>query len=141
MPANSRWVNSGFKGLNLNFHENPYNVSRVFPCGKTDGWTDGQTVMTNLIVAFCNFTHASKNDYFHRIYYSYLRVSFRCSQYLSFEIGYTWTYKIYITCAICFDYVEDICLHLGTFHTTFPLDTFLCVQWICIPLIINRKSI
>jgi hypothetical protein len=117
--------------------------SEFFYAGRRmDGRTDGQTVMTNLIVPFfCDFTKASKNDYFLRIYYSYLHDSFRCSQYLSYEIGYTCTYKIYITYVICFDYVEDICLHLGTFHTSFPLDTFLCAQWICIPLIINRKSI
>jgi hypothetical protein len=105
-----------------------------------DGWTDGQTLMTKLIDAFCNCANAPKTVYFIRIYHSSLRISFRCSQYLSFETGYTRTYKIHITYGICFDYVGDICLHLGTFYTTLPLDTFLCAHWICIPLI-NRKSI
>ena len=73
------------KYSNSKFHENP-----LFPCVQSDGWTDGQRVMTNLIVAFCNFANASKiNDYFLRIYHSYLRISFRCSQYLFSEIGYT----------------------------------------------------
>ena len=94
-----------------------------------------------LIVAFCNFANASKNDYVFRIYHSYLRILFRCSPFFPFEIEYTWTYKIYITYAICFDYVGDMCLHSGSFHTALPLDTFLYAHWICIPFIINRKSI
>ena len=77
------------KYSNVKFHENPYNVSRDLPCGQTDGWTDGQTDMRNLIVAFSNFASASKNDYFLIVDHSYLRISFRCSQYLSFEMGYT----------------------------------------------------
>jgi len=32
--------------------------SRVVPCGQTDGWTNGQTDMTKLVVAFRNFQNA-----------------------------------------------------------------------------------
>jgi hypothetical protein len=71
------------KYSNVNFRENPSSVSRFF-CA--DRRKDGRTVMTNLIVAFFNFANASKNNYFLRIYHSYLRISFRCFQYLSFEI-------------------------------------------------------
>jgi hypothetical protein len=36
------------KSSNINIQENPSHGSRVVPCG----WTDGQTDMTKLIVAF-----------------------------------------------------------------------------------------
>jgi len=45
------------KCSNIEFHENPSSVRRVVPCG----WTDGQTDMTKLIVAFYNFENATKN--------------------------------------------------------------------------------
>jgi hypothetical protein len=38
------------------FYRNTSSGSRVVPCGRTDGQPD----MTNLIVAFCNFTYAPK---------------------------------------------------------------------------------
>ena len=46
------------KYANINFHENPSNDIRVFPCGLTDR---GQTDMKKLIVVFRNFANASKN--------------------------------------------------------------------------------
>jgi len=45
------------KYLNINFHENPSSGSRFVLCGQTDG----QTYMTNLIVAFLNFAKEPKN--------------------------------------------------------------------------------
>jgi hypothetical protein len=39
-------------------HENPSSGSRVVLRGRTDGWTDRQTDMTKLIVAFRNFANA-----------------------------------------------------------------------------------
>jgi hypothetical protein len=45
------------KYWNIEFHENPSSGIRVVPCGRTDGQTD----MTKLIVAFCNFSNAPKN--------------------------------------------------------------------------------
>ena len=45
------------------FHENPSSVSRVVPCGQKDGRTDGRKDMTNLTVAFRNFTNAPKIAY------------------------------------------------------------------------------
>jgi hypothetical protein len=47
------------KYSNIKFHENPFSGSRVVPCGRTDGKTD----MTKLIVTFCNFASAPKNQY------------------------------------------------------------------------------
>jgi hypothetical protein len=44
------------KSLNIKFHQNPSNGSRVVPCGETVGRTD----MTKLIVAFCNFENTPK---------------------------------------------------------------------------------
>jgi hypothetical protein len=41
------------KFSNIKLHESPSSASRVIPCGLTD--------MTNLIVAFRNFTKAPKN--------------------------------------------------------------------------------
>ena len=46
-----------WKNLNIKFHENPSNGSRVVPCRLTDGRTD----MRKLIVAFRNFANAPKN--------------------------------------------------------------------------------
>ena len=52
------------KCSNIKFDENPSSWSRVFPCGETrrltDGWTDRH--ITELIVAFCNFANAPKED-------------------------------------------------------------------------------
>ena len=45
----------------MKFHQNPSSGIRVVPCGHTDGWTDGKVDMTQLIVAFRNFTNAPKN--------------------------------------------------------------------------------
>jgi hypothetical protein len=48
------------KYSNGQFHQNPSSGSRVVPCGRTDG----RTYMTELIIAFCNFTnHPKNNDY------------------------------------------------------------------------------
>ena len=44
------------KYINIKFHENPSNESRVVPCG----WMDGHDMM-NLTVAFRNFANAPKN--------------------------------------------------------------------------------
>jgi hypothetical protein len=41
--------------LNIKFHQNPSSGSRVVSCRLTDERTDGQTDMTKLIVAFCNY--------------------------------------------------------------------------------------
>jgi hypothetical protein len=50
----------------LKFHGNPCRGIRVVPCVEThrltDGRTDWQTGMTELIVAFCNFANAPKED-------------------------------------------------------------------------------
>jgi len=51
------------KYLNIIFHENPSSGSRIFPCGQTDGRTDGGTDMAMLIVAFRNFAKATHSDY------------------------------------------------------------------------------
>ena len=50
------------KFQNIKFHENPFSGSQVVPCGGTDGRTDRQTDVTQLIVAFRNFANAHKND-------------------------------------------------------------------------------
>jgi hypothetical protein len=70
------------KYSNIKFHENPFNGSRVVPCGRTDRQTDRQkdgqtdrqkdgekdrqtdrqTDITNLIVAFHNFSKAPKSQ-------------------------------------------------------------------------------
>jgi len=50
------------KYSNIEFHENPLSGSRVVPCGQTDGRTHEQTDMMKLIVAFCNFAKALKNE-------------------------------------------------------------------------------
>jgi hypothetical protein len=39
---------------NIKFHENPFSGSRVVPCGQTD--------MTKLTVAFCNFANAPETN-------------------------------------------------------------------------------
>jgi len=49
------------KSSNIKFHENMSSGSRIFPCGRTDVRTDGQTDMTMLIAAFRNFAKAPKN--------------------------------------------------------------------------------
>jgi hypothetical protein len=51
------------KNLNTKFHETPSSVSRVIPCGQTEGRTDRRTDMTKPIVAFRNFANAPKNGY------------------------------------------------------------------------------
>ena len=45
------------KNSNTKFHGNPSSGSRVFPCRRTDGWTD----MTVQILAFLNFSNALKH--------------------------------------------------------------------------------
>jgi hypothetical protein len=45
------------KSLNVKFDENPSSGSRVFPRGRTDGWTN----MIMLIVVFRNFANESNN--------------------------------------------------------------------------------
>ena len=40
------------KSLNVNFHESSFCGSRICPCR----WMDGQTDMTKLTAAFCNWT-------------------------------------------------------------------------------------
>jgi len=44
------------KYLNIKFHDNTFNGSRVVPCGRTDGQTDKM----KLIVTFRNFAKATK---------------------------------------------------------------------------------
>jgi len=44
------------KSSNIKLNENPSRGSAVVPCAQKDGQTD----MTNLIVAFCNFANAPK---------------------------------------------------------------------------------
>jgi hypothetical protein len=46
------------KYSNIKFHGNPSSGSKVFSCGRMDGRADGQTDMTELIVAFRNFVNA-----------------------------------------------------------------------------------
>jgi hypothetical protein len=41
----------------IKFNENPFSRSRVVP----HGWTDGQTDMMKLIVAFCNCANMPEN--------------------------------------------------------------------------------
>jgi len=54
---------TGFqKYSHIKFHENPSSDSRVVPCGRTGGRTDGQTDITKLIVAFRNFAKSPKID-------------------------------------------------------------------------------
>jgi hypothetical protein len=48
----SRQISEKFSDIKS--HENPSNGSRVFPCGRTDKWTD----MMKLIVAFRDFENA-----------------------------------------------------------------------------------
>ena len=47
---------------NIKFHENPSNGSRFVPYGRIDRETDGQTDMTNVIVAFRNSANRPKNE-------------------------------------------------------------------------------
>jgi hypothetical protein len=49
------------KFSNIEFHENPSSGRRVVPCG----WTDTQTYMKKLILAFRNFASVPKNDLVH----------------------------------------------------------------------------
>jgi hypothetical protein len=44
------------ESLRIKFYQNPSSGRRVTVCGRTDA----QTEMTKLIVAFCNFTNATK---------------------------------------------------------------------------------
>jgi hypothetical protein len=46
------------KYSNVRGHENPCSGSRVAPRGHADGWMDGQTDMTKLIVVFRSFANA-----------------------------------------------------------------------------------
>jgi len=46
------------KILNIKFHENPSSVSRVVPCGQTDGQTD----MNNVTAACRKFANAPTNE-------------------------------------------------------------------------------
>jgi hypothetical protein len=55
---NSIFLTDFRKNLNIKFQQNPSSGSQVVPCG--DRQTDGQTDMTKLIVAFCNFANAPK---------------------------------------------------------------------------------
>jgi len=45
------------KYSNINLLKNPSSWSQILPWG----WTDGQTYMTKLIVAYRNFTKTSEN--------------------------------------------------------------------------------
>ena len=52
---------------NIKFHENPTVGTELFHVdrgmdGQPDGWTDRQTDMMKLIVAFRNFVNALKNE-------------------------------------------------------------------------------
>ena len=47
------------KYVNIEFHYNPFNRSRVVPCGQIDGRMD----MKKLIIAFRNFADAPKMAY------------------------------------------------------------------------------
>jgi hypothetical protein len=54
---NETWVFwTDFRNLRTKFHENPFSEGRAY------GWTDGQTCMTNLIVAFRSFVTCLKTD-------------------------------------------------------------------------------
>jgi len=59
-----RWIWIFYKDFrktsNIKFYENPSSGSPVLACGLTDG----QTGMTKLIVAFCNFANVPKNSTF-----------------------------------------------------------------------------
>jgi hypothetical protein len=46
------------KSSNIKFRENPSCGSRVVPCGQRDRRTNGQTDMTEVVVAFRNFANA-----------------------------------------------------------------------------------
>jgi hypothetical protein len=55
------------KCANIKFNENPSSERRVVPCWRKDwgenGHTERQTDMTNIIVAFRNFSNAPENDF------------------------------------------------------------------------------
>jgi len=44
----------------IKFHEDPFSRTRVVPCGRTESRTDGQSLQTALISAFCKFENAPK---------------------------------------------------------------------------------
>jgi len=46
------------KFSNVKFDENPYGRNRIIPCGEADGWTEKETHMKRLIVAFNSFGDA-----------------------------------------------------------------------------------
>jgi len=46
------------------FNENSSSGRRVVPCGRIDGWTDGQADMGKLIVAFRNLANSPKSSYY-----------------------------------------------------------------------------
>jgi hypothetical protein len=48
------------KYSNIKLRDNPFNGSRIVPCGRTDGQTD----MTKLTVVFRNSTNALNNRLF-----------------------------------------------------------------------------
>jgi hypothetical protein len=45
----------------IKFHENPSSGGHVVPNGQMDGWENGRTDMTKLMVFFHNFANAPKN--------------------------------------------------------------------------------
>ena len=46
---------------NIKFYQNPSSRRTVVSCRRTDGRTDGRTVMAKLIAAFRNYANAPKN--------------------------------------------------------------------------------
>ena len=55
--VNEQYIDSIMHGATIKVRENQSSGSQVVPCGLTDG----QTNMTKLVVAFCNFAKASNN--------------------------------------------------------------------------------
>ena len=63
---------------NIKLHKNMYGGSQVVPCGRTDGQTD----MTELIVAFCNLANKPENCNRWSCLYDYLNLLKRRCIYL-----------------------------------------------------------
>ena len=67
---------------NMKFKQNSFSEGRVVPCGRTNGRTDSQTDMTNLIVDLCTYANARKinsklNDLIVRDHFTYVVIDGR----------------------------------------------------------------
>jgi len=105
------------KILNIKFHENASNGSRVVPCGQTDGQADRQTDMTKLIVTFRNFVNAPKKVSGKTLQYLN-RKHFRCLQFLSLVLCDFFFFKIFTQGTNIFDYLKlwSVNQHVPALH-------------------------